>query len=81
MVSYTSERFKAAYGKSIYTLFPLLRLIPGKRDERVFVGMLFCLLGTYVPLFAVLTAASFAKVSAQLALTLKNREILEKGRF
>ncbi|ASJ14761.1 bifunctional L-myo-inositol-1-phosphate cytidylyltransferase/CDP-L-myo-inositol myo-inositolphosphotransferase [Thermococcus radiotolerans] len=43
MVSYSTERFKAAYGKDAYSSIPALRKLPGKRDERIFLTMLFLL--------------------------------------
>ncbi|ASJ10165.1 CDP-alcohol phosphatidyltransferase [Thermococcus sp. P6] len=43
MVSYSTERFKAAYCESAYERIPGLRVLPGKRDERVFLTMLFLL--------------------------------------
>ncbi|NJE29697.1 CDP-alcohol phosphatidyltransferase [Thermococcus sp. 18S1] len=43
MVSYSTERFKAAYGENAYGSIPALRKLPGKRDERIFLTMLFLL--------------------------------------
>ncbi|WP_457751845.1 bifunctional L-myo-inositol-1-phosphate cytidylyltransferase/CDP-L-myo-inositol myo-inositolphosphotransferase [Thermococcus sp.] len=43
MVSYSTERFKAAYGEDAYSCISALRMIPGKRDERIFLTMLFLL--------------------------------------
>ena len=43
MVSYSTERFKAAYGKDAYAEIPGLKKLPGKRDERIFLTMLFLL--------------------------------------
>ena len=43
MVSYSTEKFKAAYGEDAYSLIPALRRILGKRDERIFLTMLFLL--------------------------------------
>ena len=43
MVSYSTERFKAAYGEDAYSCIPALRRLPGKRDERIFMTMLFLL--------------------------------------
>lgn len=44
MVSYTSEKYKAEFGESIFGKFRVLNYIPGKRDERIFLIMIFCLL-------------------------------------
>lgn len=43
MVSYSTERFKAAYCMDAYGTISALRKLPGKRDERVFLTMLFLL--------------------------------------
>ncbi|ASJ05098.1 bifunctional L-myo-inositol-1-phosphate cytidylyltransferase/CDP-L-myo-inositol myo-inositolphosphotransferase [Thermococcus barossii] len=43
MVSYSTERFRAAYGEDAYRAIPALRKLPGKRDERIFLTMLFLL--------------------------------------
>ncbi|NJE04453.1 bifunctional L-myo-inositol-1-phosphate cytidylyltransferase/CDP-L-myo-inositol myo-inositolphosphotransferase [Thermococcus sp. MV11] len=43
MVSYSTERFKAAFCRDAYREVPALRRLPGKRDERVFITMLFLL--------------------------------------
>lgn len=44
MVSYTTEKYKAEFGESIYSRIGVMKYIPGKRDERIFIIMLFCLL-------------------------------------
>ncbi len=41
MVSYISERYKGEFNEGFYSRFNIL--IPGKRDERIFIIMLFCL--------------------------------------
>jgi len=46
MVSYSTERFKGAFCKDAYSEVPALRKLPGKRDERVFLTMLFLLYPT-----------------------------------
>ncbi|WP_297506020.1 bifunctional L-myo-inositol-1-phosphate cytidylyltransferase/CDP-L-myo-inositol myo-inositolphosphotransferase [Thermococcus sp.] len=43
MVSYSTERFRGAFCRDAYTEVPSLRKLPGKRDERVFMTMLFLL--------------------------------------
>jgi len=49
MVSYISERYKGEYMEGFYSRFSVV--IPGKRDERIFIVMLFCLLQPYVSMF------------------------------
>lgn len=43
MVSYSTERFKGAFCRDAYKEVPVLRKLPGKRDERTFLTMLFLL--------------------------------------
>ena len=43
MVSYSTERFKGAFCRDAYSEVPVLRKLPGKRDERAFLTMLFLL--------------------------------------
>ncbi|WP_297462892.1 bifunctional L-myo-inositol-1-phosphate cytidylyltransferase/CDP-L-myo-inositol myo-inositolphosphotransferase [Thermococcus sp.] len=43
MVSYSTERFKAAFCRDPHREVPELRNLPGKRDERIFLTMLFLL--------------------------------------
>jgi len=62
MVSYTTERFKGAYGEDPYRLFPILHYFPGKRDERIFLIFLFCLIGKPKPVFPVLAVLTHLKV-------------------
>ncbi len=45
MVSYSAERYRAAFGQSILKRVSFLKAVPGKRDERIFISMLFCLVG------------------------------------
>jgi len=44
MVSYTSERYRAATQRDLYEDIPLLLRIGGKRDERIFLVMFLCIL-------------------------------------
>lgn len=66
MVSYTSERYRGAFGRSIYEDFPQLRKVPGKRDERIFITMLFLLINKPVMVFAVLAFLTNFKVALTL---------------
>ncbi|AFK22590.1 putative glucose-1-phosphate thymidylyltransferase-like protein [Pyrococcus sp. ST04] len=63
MVSYSTERFKGAYCADAYKAIPALRKVPGKRDERIFVTMIFTLLGWVKPLFALLAIWSTLRVA------------------
>ncbi len=54
MVSYSTERYKGAFYEDAYAVLRSLRYLPGKRDERVFLIMLFCLGGWLKELFFLL---------------------------
>ena len=79
MVSYTSEKYKAEFGESIFGKFRILNYIPGKRDERIFLIMVFCLLSAISTewlywMFAVIAAISLFRVMATLfAVILSNK--------
>jgi len=62
MVSYSTERFKAAYQKDAYKEISALRYLVGKRDERIFLTMLFCLLGKIKMLFILLAILTNLRV-------------------
>ncbi|MET1125226.1 MAG: bifunctional L-myo-inositol-1-phosphate cytidylyltransferase/CDP-L-myo-inositol myo-inositolphosphotransferase [Archaeoglobaceae archaeon] len=68
MVSYSTEKYKAEFGRSAYDEIKELRYIPGKRDERIFLIFLLCLssvaFDTIPLLFAVIAALGFLKFSA-----------------
>ncbi len=66
MVSYTTERFKGAYGRDAYESFPSLKLFPGKRDERIFFVFACCVLGVPRLVFPVLALFTNAKVAFTL---------------
>jgi CDP-L-myo-inositol myo-inositolphosphotransferase len=67
MVSYTSERYRGAFGRSIFQDYPQLRRLPGKRDERIFVTMIALFLGAVVELFALLATLTIFRVVVTLA--------------
>ncbi len=71
MVSYSTEKYKAEYGSSAYADIRILRYLPGKRDERIFVIMILCLLGLVYEMFAVIAVLSIARVVATLAIVAK----------
>ncbi len=58
MVSYSTERYRGAFYKDAYIVLRPLRYIPGKRDERVFLTMLFCLFGWVKELFLLLAVVT-----------------------
>ena len=74
MVSYSTERFKGAFCRNAYSEVPALRRLPGKRDERVFLTMLFLLYPAPVSikaLFAVLAILTNLRVALTLYLIAK----------
>ncbi len=73
MVSYTTERFKGAYCEDAYGSIPSLRYLPGKRDERVFLIMLFCLFGWIKPLFILISLITNLRVLATTYLIWRER--------
>lgn len=79
MVSYTSEKYKAEFGESIFGKFRVLNYIPGKRDERIFLIMVFCLLSVISTawlywMFAVIAVLSFFRVMATLFTVVLSKE-------
>ena len=54
MVSYSTERYKAAYFRDIYKEIPKMKYLIGKRDERIFITMIFCLINKIPELFILL---------------------------
>ncbi len=69
MVSYSTERFKGAFCRDAYSEVPVLRKLPGKRDERVFLTMLFLLYpvsASIKALFALLAVLTNLRVALTL---------------
>ncbi len=64
MVSYTTERYKGAFFSDFYKDFKFW--FPGKRDERIFLIMVMCLLGLKFWIFAVLAVLTNARVLATI---------------
>jgi len=69
MVSYTSEKYKAEFGESVSGRFRILNYIPGRRDERIFLIMIFCLLSAISTewlywMFAVIAVLGFLRTIA-----------------
>ncbi len=74
MVSYSTERYKAAYGSDIYSDIPAMRRLIGKRDERIFLTMLFCLAGRIKVLLLLLAILTAIRTAGTVWLVWKNRE-------
>ena len=71
MVSYSTECYRAVYGRSIYEEIPEMRYLIGKRDERAFLTMLFCLIGQIKALFVLLAVLTNLRVALTVWLVWK----------
>ena len=72
MVSYTTERYKGAFFSDFYKDFKFN--LPGKRDERIFLAMIFCLLGWIFELFVLLAVITNLRVIATIYVVAKHRK-------
>ena len=75
MVSYSTECYRAVYGKSIYEEIPAMRYLIGKRDERAFLTMLFCLIGEIKALFVLLAVLTNLRVALTVWLVWKKHKV------
>ncbi len=73
MVSYSTERYRGAYCEDAYRVIKSLRFLLGKRDERVFLIMLFCLFGWIKALFVFLALLTNLRVILTLYLVWRER--------
>ncbi len=78
MVSYTSERFKGAFGKELHQVIPFLQKIPGKRDERVFLCMLLLMFHKIRALFLLLAILTNLRVFLTVFLVWKSGSLKGK---
>jgi CDP-L-myo-inositol myo-inositolphosphotransferase len=70
MVSYSTEKFKAEFQRDIYREIRIMRYLPGKRDERIFIIMLFCLAGWIYQMFITIAVLTNLRIIATLLITL-----------
>ncbi len=68
MVSYTTERFRGAFGQDAYALLHPLRFWPGKRDERVFLCFVLGWWGKFIWIFVLLAFITNLRVLFTLVL-------------
>ncbi len=68
MVSYSTERYKAAFFEDIYQKLPKMSYLLGKRDERIFLIMLFCLFYKLKELFVIIAVLTNLRVILTLFL-------------
>ncbi|ENN96831.1 glucose-1-phosphate thymidylyltransferase-like protein [Methanocaldococcus villosus KIN24-T80] len=71
MISYTSERFRGAYGKDMYESIEILKKIPGKRDERIFFIMIMVILNLIKPMYLILAIYTNLRVAIMIYLSKK----------
>lgn len=74
MVSYSTERYKGEYFVDIYKAVPQMKYLLGKRDERIFLTMIFCLIGKIGLIFIILALITHIRVFTTVYLVQK-REI------
>ncbi len=75
MVSYSTEKYKAEFCESVYGKIKLMNYLPGKRDERIFLTMLFCILSVFGGIwiywmFWLIAVLSLSRVLITLALVI-----------
>jgi CDP-L-myo-inositol myo-inositolphosphotransferase len=73
MVSYSTERYKAAFFEDVYKEIKPMRYLIGKRDERVFITMILCLIGWINELFIILAVLTNLRVALTMCLVLKHK--------
>jgi len=73
MVSYSTERYKAAFFEDVYKVVPAMKYLLGKRDERIFLTMLMCLFNQVKALFVILAVLSNLRVILTLILVWKTK--------
>ncbi len=75
MVSYSTERYKGEWNEDIYKIIPEMRSLPGKRDERIFLIMCFCLVNQIKLLFFILAVLTNLRVIITLFLVWKYKKL------
>jgi len=73
MVSYSTERYKAAFFEDVYKVVPAMKYLLGKRDERIFLTMLMCLFNQVKALFVILAVLSNLRVILTLILVWRTK--------
>jgi len=74
MVSYSAERYRAAY---IGEELPEIRYLIGRRDERIFLSMILCMFGLIRELFIILSIITNLKVVARVYLVWRHKALKE----
>lgn len=73
MISYSTERYKGAYYEDVYAVIPSMKYLLGKRDERIFLIMVFCLLGWIRELIILLAIFTNLRVIITVFLVWKHK--------
>ncbi|GAB6065916.1 bifunctional L-myo-inositol-1-phosphate cytidylyltransferase/CDP-L-myo-inositol myo-inositolphosphotransferase [Aquifex pyrophilus] len=73
MVSYSTERYKGAYCEDAYVVIKELRYLLGKRDERIFLIMIFTLFGWLKALLVLLALITNIRVLLTIYLVWKKK--------
>ncbi len=71
MVSYTTERYRGAFFSDFYKDFEFK--FPGKRDERIFLTMIFCIVGWIYQLFILLAILTNLRVLATILTVVRGK--------
>ncbi len=79
MVSYSTERYKASFFEDMYQKVPALKFLPGKRDERIFAIMWFCVFNKIKWMFVFLAVLTNLRVLLTLILACIHKEKKEKN--
>ena len=79
MVSYSTERYKASFFEDIYQVIPQMKYLPGKRDERIFIIMIFCLINKILELFIFLAILTNLRVLLTLLLAWRKNSAKKGG--
>ncbi len=74
LVSYSTERYRGAFGADMYERVPALSYLPGKRDERILLSMALVLAGLVRELFLVLALITHLRVALTVLLGSRNAE-------
>ncbi|HID43693.1 MAG TPA: CDP-alcohol phosphatidyltransferase [Archaeoglobaceae archaeon] len=72
MVSYSTERYRASFGEDAYRI-KAMRYLLGKRDERIFVIMIFCIFNLIAELLIVIAVVANIRVLLTILVIYKEK--------
>ena len=76
MVSYSTEKYRADFHENVYAKIPKMRYLLGKRDERIFIIMIFCLLGLVYEMFVIIALLTNIRVMLTMHIVSKAKRCL-----